>query len=71
MSAITTQFYVLGMKDDSCIATANQALAVLEGFVSATFDVGAGVAVVTGDVDPQGACQMLAEAGYPAVVKSA
>jgi len=70
MTQITTQFYVQGMKCDSCIASANEALADVPGFVSAQFDLAAGEAVVSGDVDPQSVCQALTEKGYPAVVKS-
>jgi len=71
MTTITTQFFVHGMTSDECIVEANQALASLPGFVSAEFDLAAGVGVVVGDVDPQAVCQALAEKGYPAVVKSA
>ncbi len=70
MSEMETQFYIQGMKDDAGIATANEALKALPGFVSAEFDLAAGVGVVKGDIDPQAACQLLTESGYPAVVKS-
>jgi len=71
MSEIKTQLFIHGMKNDSCIATASKALATLPGFISAAFDLAEGVGVVMGDIDPQAACQLLAEQGYPAVVKSA
>lgn len=70
MTEITTRFYVQGMKCDGCIATANEALQALPGFVTAQFDLAAGEALVQGDVDPQAVCQVLTEKGYPAVVKS-
>lgn len=71
MSAVKTQFYVQGMKCQGCIDAANDALSQLPGFVSAEYDLAAGEAVVSGDVDPQAVCQALTEKGYPAVVKSA
>ena len=71
MSDMETQFYIQGMKCDGCITTANEALKTVPGFVSAEFDLAAGVGVVKGNVDPQAVCQLLAESGYPAVVKSA
>lgn len=66
-----TQFFVTGMKCDGCIKRANAALQELPGFNSAEFDLQEGVAVVTGDVDPQAVAQTLTETGYPATVKSA
>ncbi len=71
MADVTTRFYVQAMKCDGCIAAANEALAQVDGFESAQFDLGAGEATVHGDVDPQVVCQVLTEKGYPAVVKSA
>lgn len=71
MSEIETQFFIQGMKCDGCIATANEALQSLPGFVSAEFDLAAGEGVVKGNVDPQAVCRLLTEKGYPAVVKSA
>jgi copper chaperone len=71
MSDVTTRFYVQSMKCGGCITAANEALATLPGFVSAEFDLAAGEAQVTGDIDPQAVCQILVEKGYPAVVKSA
>ena len=71
MSETITEFFVQGMKCDGCISNANKALAAVPGFVSAEFDLDAGTAKVVGDVDPQTICQVLSEAGYPAVVKSA
>ncbi len=65
-----TCFYVQGMKCDGCIAKAREALADVPGVQSADFDLEAGTAVVTGDVDPQSVAQALAGVGYPAVVKS-
>ena len=71
MSEMTTQFFVQGMKCGGCIATANKALGEVPGFERAEFDLAAGTAEIYGDVDPQAVCQVLTEAGYPAVVKSA
>lgn len=71
MSEIETQFFIQGMKCQGCIDTANDALKAVPGFVSAEFDLAAGVGVVKGDVDPQAVCLLLTESGYPAVVKSA
>lgn len=71
MSETTTEFFVQGMKCGGCISAAEKALAGVPGFVSAEFDLEAGTAKVIGDVDPQTICQVLTEAGYPAVVKSA
>lgn len=70
MSAVKTQFYVQGMKCDACITLANESLAQVPGFESAEFDLTAGIAVITGEVDPQAVSQALTEKGYPAVVKS-
>lgn len=67
---MTTHFYVTSMKCDGCITNATNALSELPGFNQAEFDLKAGTALVTGDVDPQAVCQALGEAGYPAVVKS-
>lgn len=65
-----TRYYVQGMKCDGCIETANKALAEVDGFESAEFDLEAGTGAVQGDVDPQAVCQALTAAGYPSVVKS-
>lgn len=70
MSGTQTNYYVQGMKCGGCIETGNKALADVMGFESAEFDLQAGTAVVTGNVDPQAVCQALTAAGYPAVVKS-
>jgi copper chaperone len=71
MNEVQSQYFVQGMKCDGCIAKAQEALAKLPGYEAAEFDLQAGTASVKGDVDPQSVCQALAEAGYPAVVKSA
>jgi copper chaperone CopZ len=71
MAEQTTQFFIEKMKCDGCVTSANEALASLPGFVSAEYDLAAGVGTITGDIDPQAACQILTEKGYPAVVKSA
>ncbi len=71
MSETTTEFFVQGMKCGGCISNAEKALASVPGFVSAEFDLDAGTARVVGDVDPQTICQVLTDAGYPTVVKSA
>lgn len=65
-----TQYYVQGMKCGGCIEAGNKALAEVNGFESAEFDLATGTAVVQGDVDPQAVCMALSNAGYPAVVKS-
>lgn len=65
-----TQFYVSGMKCAGCAANVKQALEAMDGITVAEVDLEAGVAKTQGDVDPQAACQVLAEAGYPSVVKS-
>lgn len=70
MANTETHFYVKGMKCDGCIKKAREHLAKVPGFESADFDLQAGTAVVRGDIDPQAAAKALAEAGYPAVVKS-
>lgn len=66
----TTMFYVTAMKCDGCIATARKALSNLPGYENAEFDLKAGTAEVTGNIDPQAVCLALQQAGYPAVVKS-
>jgi copper chaperone CopZ len=71
MAEIKTQYYVQGMKCGGCIAAANAGLTAVAGFEAAEFDLKAGTAVVTGDVDPQAVCLALTQTGYPAVVKSA
>ncbi len=71
MSETITEFFVQDMKCGGCASSAKKALAEVPGFVSAEFNLDAGTAKVVGDVDPQAVCQTLAEAGYPAVVKSA
>ncbi|MCF6210635.1 MAG: heavy-metal-associated domain-containing protein [Gammaproteobacteria bacterium] len=70
MSASITEFFIQGMKCGGCISNAEKALAGVPGFVSAEFNLDAGTAKVVGGVDPQAVCQVLTEAGYPAVVKS-
>lgn len=70
MSEMVSRYYVQGMKCGGCIDTANKALAEVLGFERAEFDLKAGTAVIQGDVDPQAVCQVLTQAGYPAVVKS-
>ncbi len=71
MSEVVTEFFVQGMKCGGCTANAEKALADVPGFVSAEFDFKAGTGRVVGNVDPQTVCQLLTDAGYPAVVKSA
>ena len=71
MSETVTEFFVQGMKCGGCTANATKALVDLPGLVSAEFDFKAGTGRVVGDVDPQAVCQLLSDAGYPAVVKSA
>ena len=66
-----TQFQVSGMKCDGCVENVQKALKDVVGYESAEVDLEQGTAVVTGDIDPQGVCQALTEAGYPSVVKSA
>jgi Cu+-exporting ATPase len=70
MDAIETQFYVTGMSCDGCIKKARETLGNLPGYEASEFDLEAGTAVVTGDVDPQAVAHALTEVGYPAVVKS-
>ena len=64
------EFFVQGMKCEGCISAANEGLAQVPGFEAAEFDLTAGTAVVSGNVDPQAVCRALTEKGYPAVVKS-
>ncbi|MBW8055487.1 MAG: heavy metal-associated domain-containing protein [Acidiferrobacterales bacterium] len=61
-----TRFKVSGMKCDGCIARAREAVGKLPGFVEADFDLKAGTAVVTGDVDSEAVIQALTATGYPA-----
>ncbi len=61
-----TRFKVSGMKCDGCIARAREALGKLPGFAEADFDLKAGTAVVTGDVDSEAVIQALTATGYPA-----
>lgn len=70
MSQQQTNFIVSGMKCEGCVATVKEALAQVVGYEDAQVDLAEGVASVRGDVDPQAVCQVLAQAGYPAVVKS-
>lgn len=71
MSDMVTEFFVQGMKCGGCTANASKALVDMQGLVSAEFDFKAGTGRVVGNIDPQAVCQLLTEAGYPAVVKSA
>lgn len=70
MSQQQTNFIVSGMKCEGCVATVKEALTQVVGYEDAQVDLAEGVASVRGDVDPQAVCQVLAQAGYPAVVKS-
>jgi len=70
MSDQQTRFIVSGMKCDGCVATVKDALTKVVGYQDAQVSLDEGLATVTGDVDPQAVCQVLAQAGYPAVVKS-
>ena len=70
MTSYEIQFYVSGMKCAGCAANVKQALEGMEGITTAEVDLAAGVATVQGNVDPQAACLLLAEVGYPSVVKS-
>ena len=65
-----TRLHVQGMKCAGCIANATKALEDLPGFENAEFDLQNGTAKIIGDIDPQAACQLLAQAGYPAAVNS-
>ena len=71
MSEQQTQFIVSGMKCDGCVSTVKEALTQVVGYEDAQVSLDEGTAVVKGDVDPMAVCQVLAQAGYPAVVKSA
>lgn len=71
MTTHELQFYVSGMKCEGCAATVKKTLEGMAGITEAEVDLANGEARAQGDVDPQAACQLLAEAGYPAVVKSA
>lgn len=66
-----TEFLVKGMKCGGCITKATAALENLPGYERVEFDLEAGTAIVTGEVDPQSVTQALTESGYPATVKSA
>jgi copper chaperone CopZ len=70
MSGIKTTFLVTAMKCEGCVNNVRNALATVDGFESVDIDLAQGVAVVSGDVDPQAVCTVLQQAGYPAVVKS-
>ena len=70
MSDTKTQFYVTGMTCKGCIKDATEAVSKVQGFESVQFDLDAGTAEVTGEIDPQAITQTLTEIGYPAVVKS-
>ncbi len=65
-----TQYLVSGMKCQGCVNSVKKALANVHGAGNAEVDLASGVVCVQGDVDPQSVCQILTEAGYPAVVKS-
>lgn len=69
--AMITQFHVDGMKCGGCVENVQKALKNVIGFESADVDLKEGTARVTGDIDPQGICLALTEAGFPSVVKSA
>lgn len=66
-----TKFHVQGMKCNGCVENAQKALSDLPGMENASFDLEQGTATINGDIDPQAACQLLTQAGYPAVVNSA
>lgn len=70
MSAKATRFYVTGMTCNGCVKKATEAVSKVQGFENADFDLEAGTAEITGEIDPQAAVQVLTEVGYPAVVKS-
>lgn len=70
MSDTKTRFYVTGMTCDGCVKKATEAVSKVQGYESAEFDLDAGTAELTGDVDPQAVTQTLTEVGYPTVVKS-
>ena len=70
MSEQQTRFIVSGMKCEGCVATVKEALTQVVGYEDAQVDLAEGIATVKGDVDPQAVCQVLMQAGYPAVVKS-
>ena len=66
MSTTETRYKVNGMKCGGCIASANEALSKLPGFVEAEFDLEAGSGVVKGDVNPAAVVKALTDIGYPA-----
>lgn len=70
MNDIITRFYVHGMDSDECAGPISEALRQVSGVADVQLDLAQGVASVTGDIDPQAVCHVLAQAGYPAVVKS-
>jgi copper chaperone len=67
---LETVFLISGMKCQGCAAAVSQALEQVTGYESASVDLENGTATVTGQIDPQSVCMLLAEAGYPSVVKS-
>ena len=64
--AFETRYSVRGMKCGGCIAKATEAISKLPGYVTAEFDLRAGIAVVEGGVDSQAVVKVLNSLGYPA-----
>ena len=71
MNDIVTRFYVHGMDTEDCALPISEAVRQVSGVTDVQLDHAEGIATVTGDIDPQAVCHVLAQAGYPAVVKSA
>ncbi len=65
-----TRYSVQNMKCGGCIAKATEALAKLPGYESAEFDLKGGTAVVKGAVEANAVIRALADAGYPAGLRS-
>ena len=65
-----THYLVSGMKCQGCVDTVKKALLTVHGLDSVEVDLPSGEVSLQGDVDPQSVCQVLTDAGYPAVVKS-
>ncbi len=66
---LKTRYSVQGMKCGGCIAKATDALSKLPGYVTAEFDLKAGIVTVRGNIDPQSVVKTLTAAGYPALPK--
>ena len=70
MSAVETNYAVIGLKCGGCEARAREAVCRLPGCTEASFNHKTGQGVVKGDIDSHAVIKALADIGYTAIIRN-